>query len=92
MGIGLIIVLLLLVFGWIAAWIVVWVKGSQKQNTLMVVLGGLFTLGIIGLIIAIIQSSSWQNQNMDIELQKQKLELERQKLELEKQKQNEDKE
>ncbi|NQZ28996.1 MAG: hypothetical protein HRT98_01280 [Mycoplasmatales bacterium] len=85
MAIGIGIAIVLFVIAWIVGWIVVWVKGTKKQNTMMVVLGGLFSLGIIGLIIAIIQTNGWQNNNTNLELEKQKLELQKQQIEIEKQ-------
>ncbi|TCG10437.1 hypothetical protein [Mycoplasma todarodis] len=89
-----IFVILAIIFGlgWFAAWITVWVKGTQSQNNVMVILGGLFTLGFIGLVIALIQTSGWNNNNVNAELYAQKLELERQRKELEEQKKSQDKE
>lgn len=55
-------------FGWVAGvavfWvlgIVLWIMGSSKRNAAMTIIGGFFTLFIIGLIIALVQVNSWNN-------------------------------
>ena len=80
----LIIVFILIV--WFSTWITVWVKGTKEKNTVMVILGGLFTLNLIGLIIAAIQINGWKDDNIFEHFHSQKIEIEKQKMELEKQK------
>ncbi len=82
---------IIFVIGWYGGWIFAWVYGSQKRIHALVLLGGFFTLFILGLIIAWIQITNWRiaesNNDMQskvLEMQKQKLELERLALEREK--------
>ncbi len=78
-----IVIILLVWLSWMIGWIIVWVKGTKSRNTTLVILGSFFVLFAIGLMIALIQTNSWQ-----IELQKQQIKLQEQQLEIEKYKIN----
>ena len=75
---------------WIGGWIFAWVRGSQTKNAALVFFGAFFTLFLLGLVIALIQTTNWRDDkayNMQanfLEMQKQKLELEKLALEREK--------
>lgn len=90
-----IVLLILFVLAvWEAVFIWMWVKGIREKNSTLTILGGFFALGFIGLIIALVQVSGWNNEthhHHNIDIEKEKLALEREKLELEKQKHEENK-
>ena len=91
---GFIVGILLVWVLWEACWITVWVKGLQSKTGAMVIFGSLFSLGIIGIIIGIVQTTSWNSTNnsiANINASQENLKLEREKFEFEKQKYNENK-
>lgn len=89
-----ILIVIFAVVGWFALFIWMWVKGVSDRNSTMTIIGALFSLGFIGLIIALVQVSGWNNEThyqSQFEIEKAKLALEREKLELDKMKHEHDK-
>lgn len=92
--IWIVLLILAFMFIWEAIFIWMWVKGVRERNSTLTIIGGVFSLGIIGLVISLVQVSGWNNETYNhhnIDIEKDKLALEREKLELEKQKHEENK-
>lgn len=52
---------LFFIIAWWSLFIWLWVKGTREKNAALTIIGGLFTLSIIGLIISVIQVTSWSS-------------------------------
>lgn len=92
--IWIVFVVLFVIAVWEALFIWLWIKGLREKNSTLTIIGGLFSLGFIGLIIALVQVSNWNtsvHHHSGLEIEREKLALEREKLELEKLKHENDK-
>ena len=85
-----IVIVVVAIAAWMTVWILVWRTGLENKVSWQVILGSFFTLGILGIIIGIIQTSSWNSKQnpSSLKLEREKFELEKQKFEFEKQKHN----